>query len=129
MTNIHSFGSNLQNEMRGSVSAHKVTYVRKVTGEPAITVAGICVTSPPIGRELITDTGLDLNQTERTFIINKSDIYPWIDEPRVGDLITDESDQSTWRLLPQGTDSAWKWHGQMRTAFLVRTKQETPHVE
>jgi hypothetical protein len=129
MTNIHSFGSSLQDEMRGSVSAHQVTYVRKVTGEQALTVAGICVSSPPIGRELLTDTGLDLNQTERTFIIRKSDIFAFVGEPRVGDLIIDESDRSTWRVLPQGTDSAWKWHGQMRTAFLVRTKQETTYVD
>ena len=120
MTNIHSFGSSLQNEMRGSVSAHQVTYVRKVTGEQALTVAG---------RELLTDTGLDLNQTERTFIIRKSDIFAFVGEPRIGDLIIDESDRSTWRVLPQGTDSAWKWHGQMRTAFLVRTKQETTYVD
>lgn len=76
-----------------------------------------------IDQSLLTETGLDISDQERTFYFDKTAMGVLV-EPKISDVIIDHADETEWRVLPQDNDYAWKWHGQMKNAFRVITKKD-----
>lgn len=122
VTNIHGFGASLQNALRADVVGHSVSLERK-DGATVVTVGPFGASSPPIGHQLMDETGLDISLHERDFYFQK-DLTGSLGEPRIGDVVIDHEDDTRWRILPQGGEYAWNWHGQNKTAYKILTKQD-----
>ena len=118
MVNLHAFGNQLSTRMREASVAHSISVRRN-----GMTVGPFPASSPPIGHELITETGLDVSDQNRDFYFAALHMGP-LGYPRIGDVVIDHADNTEWRVLPQNQDYAWRWHGQMRTDFHVITKQD-----
>ena len=119
--NIHSIGMSLQNAMRPEIACHKITFL--IRGEESEVVTA---SSPPIGHNEETETGLVLVKQDRVFYIDRCELEK-ISEgflPCVGQTVIDKSDDSRWRILPQD-EFAWRYHGQDRTAIQILTKQDS----
>ena len=115
--NLHSLGEKLTSAMRVGV-AHSVSVRRN-----GVQVGPFIASSPPIGHELITDTGMDISDQNRDFYFDAINMAQ-LGYPKIGDIVIDNKDNSEWRVLPQNEDYAWRWHGQMRNAYHVITKQD-----
>lgn len=111
-------GEGLLDSMRTAMSAHMVSIDRSGT-----VVGPFPASSPPIGHQLITETGLDISDQDRTFFFEAAHCGV-LKQPRIGDVIIDHRDNSRWRILPLHNDHAWNWHGQLRTNYRVLTKQD-----
>lgn len=123
--NIHSIGMALTNAMRPEIANHVIAFLVKVAGESPTETETITASSPPIGHDLLTETGLDLSVQHRVFYIEQEDLNTInIDKPCIGQKVIDKSDNSQWRILPQDGEYAWRWHGQDRTAIQILTEQE-----
>ena len=116
--NLHALGEKLLGSMRSAGAAHSVSLKRGSTQ-----VGPFAAASPPIGHELITETGIDISDQNRDFYFEAS-VTGVLGAPRIGDVIVDHADNSKWRILPQNNDYAWNWHGQFRSAYKVTTKQD-----
>lgn len=125
MGNLHKIGEQLTNRLRPAVAGHSVSYVRDLVDASPLMV-NIVVGSPPIDHMLMLETGLDVSEQERAFIITASDIATQFNYPQIGDVIIDHDQGGTqWRVLPMGTQYAWKWFGQTNISFLVKAKQDS----
>ena len=123
--NIHSLGMALQNAMRPEVAGHRITFLLKTSGEEPTETEVIPASSPPIGHELETETGLDLSIHQRVFYIELCDLKSiGIGLPCIGQIVVDKCDDSHWRILPQDGKYAWRWHGQDRTAIQILAEQD-----
>ena len=119
--NIHSIGMALQNAMRPVIACHRITFL--IQGEES---EEISASSPPIGHNEVTETGLVLVKHDRVFYIERTELEV-ISEgflPCVGQSVIDKSDGSRWRILPQD-EFAWRYHGQDRTAIQIITEQDS----
>ena len=85
--------------------------------------------SPPIGHDLLTQVGLELSEHDRvlfweTELVLMDSGGQW-GLPKRGDILIDQSDNSEWKVIPQGNGSeAWKYHGQDKTAVMVVVKRD-----
>ena len=118
MVNLHAFGNQLSKRVRETSAAHSIS-IRRIDS----TVGPFPASSPPIGHELLTDTGMDISDQNRDFYFHGK-YLEILEQPQIGDIVIDHSDNSEWRVLPQNDDYAWSWHGQMRTEYHVVTKQD-----
>ena len=118
--NIHSIGMALQNAMRPEIACHQITFL--IHGEESEVITA---SSPPIGHEEFTETGLVLATHDRVFYIDRCELEK-IEEgflPCIGQKVIDQSDGSRWKILPQD-EHAWRYHGQNRTAIQIKTEQD-----
>lgn len=117
MANIHGIGAELQNAMRPAVAGHRITISNGTR-----TTKTINASSPPIGQEILTETGLDLSEHDRVFFFKKEDLAGFT--LTRGCVVTDLSDWSTWKLLPQGQGAEhwWRWHDQNRKSIKITCK-------
>ena len=116
--NIHLWGQSVTDLMRPEVANHDVAMTRN-----EVTIGPFSASSGPVGQELLTELGIDISTKSRSFKF-KSTSTESHGEPQIGDIITDLSDDTTWRILPQGRNYAWRWHGQHRTNYSVITEQD-----
>lgn len=123
--NIHSIGMALQNAMRPEIAGHEITFVIKTSGELDAETDRVSASSPPIGHELITETGIDLAVHNRVFYVQLSELERiGIGLPKIGQTVIDKSDDSRWRVLPQDSEYGWRYHGQNRAAIQILTEQD-----
>ena len=123
--NIHSLGMALQNAMRPEIAGHRIAFLMKTSGELPTQTEVIPASSPPIGHELETETGLDLSIQNRVFYIEQADLKSiGIDKPCIGHIVVDKCDESYWRVLPQDGEYGWRYHGQDRSAIQILTEQD-----
>lgn len=118
--NIHAIGAALTNRMRPSIASHD-GHLRRGTGADATETEPICAASPPIGQRVLTNTGLDLSEHDRVLFF-KASLLGTFGLPRKGDIWVDHSDGSEWRLLPDGRNEFWRWHGQTRDMIQINCK-------
>ena len=123
--NIHHIGMALQNAMRPEIACHEIAFLVKKSGELPTETEVITASSPPIGHEFESETGIDLSIQQRVFYITQTDLNSIdIDKPCIGQIVIDQSDKSRWRVLPQDGEFGWRWHGQDRTAIQILTEQD-----
>ena len=124
--NIHrTCGMALQNAMRPVIAGHEITFLVRKSGEKPSETDVIPASSPPIGHELLTETGLDLSIQQRVFYIKQVDLNSiGIDKPCLGQIVIDKDDDSRWKILPQDGEYGWRWHGQDRSAIQILTEQD-----
>ena len=118
--NIHSLGSQLTNALRPVVAGHEVTI--SING---ISYGPVDVSSPPIGRELLTEAGLDFSYDDRVFFVDVSSLSTAgiIAKPNNNWIVVD-SDGDRWRVSADADNHYWNWHGQNKTAYRLMTKQD-----
>jgi hypothetical protein len=123
VTNIHSWGAALQNKMRPAVADHP-GYLRRGTATDGNITEIIHASSPPIGQRIVTDTGLDLSEHDRVLFFAKNELRSF-GLPRKGDVWVEQCDGSEWRVLPDGNNQYWRYHGQTRDMIQLHLKADT----
>ena len=123
--NIHLWGHDLQSVMRPEVANHSITLSREdEDNPPKVTIGPFSASSGPIQNEMLTGDGVAIPIKNRIFNFD-ANLTGVLGEPQVGDEIVDTSDNTTWRILPQGDNYAWRWHGQHKQAYSVITEQDS----
>ena len=115
-------GMSLQNDTRDDIGLPLT--MERIYGANVTVTDQFIGSSPPIGHELLTESGIDLSVKPRTFFFKK-EYTGDLGEPQIGDIITDVDAGSRWKVLPQGGTYAWRWHGSDMSAYSVMTEQET----
>lgn len=117
--NYHAIGASLMNRVRSGVAGHTVTYQRDNMISGPIEVG-----SPPIGHNLLTQTGIELSEHDRIFIIAFKDLSQF-GHPKRSDVIVDQVDGSKWTVRPpREVTECWRWHGQSRESCLIFTRRD-----
>lgn len=119
MPNIHKdYGEKASQWAIVNADEHRITMTRGATVTPEFSAG-----SPPIAHEVqLSIEVMHISEHNRTFWWKVGDNGD-LGMPQRGDLITEVSDGTTWKLLPNNQDDFWEWHGVGKSMIRVKTKQ------